>query len=105
MVALARFPAARAASPEFIPIRRAIGSRHKLALSYRDAEDKPSERVVRPLGLYFWGTTWTLGAWCELRTDFRNFRLDRVDAVEVLDQRFEHEPPVTLADYAAAMSE
>ena len=87
------------------PIRKAVASRHKLALRYSDIEGKLSERVVRPLGLYFWGQTWTLGAWCELRTDFRNFRLDRVDEVEVLDERFEHESPVTLADYAEAMDE
>ena len=48
--------------------------------------------------------TWTLGAWCELRADFRNFRLDRVTTVELLDATFELEPPVTLDDYVAAMA-
>jgi predicted DNA-binding transcriptional regulator YafY len=86
------------------PIRRAVSGRRKLALRYRDAEDRQTTRVVRPLGLYFWGSTWTLGAWCELRADFRNFRLDRVDDVELLDEQFEHEPPVTLDDYARAMT-
>ena len=86
------------------PVRRGVNGRRKLALRYRDADDRASERVVRPLGLYFWGATWTLGAWCELRADFRNFRLDRVDAVELLDDRFELEPPVTLEDYARAMT-
>ena len=33
---------------------------------------------MRPLGLYYWGKTWTLAAWCELRGDFRNFRADRI---------------------------
>ena len=86
------------------PIRRAVNERRKLALSYRDASEVASERVVRPLGLYFWGATWTLGAWCELREDFRNFRLDRVDAVELDDAHFELEPPVTLEDYVRAMT-
>ena len=84
------------------PIRRAVGERHKLELHYRSAADSLSQRVIRPLGLYFWGTTWTVGAWCELREDFRNFRLDRVEQVELLDERFEHESPVTLEDYLAA---
>lgn len=86
------------------PIRRAVHERRKLELRYVDGEGQASARRVRPLGLYFWGTTWTLGAWCELREDFRNFRLDRVEALELLDDRFEHEPPVTLEDYVAAMS-
>ncbi len=50
----------------------------KLTLDYRDAGDTPSLRVVRPLGLWFWGKVWTLIAWCELREDFRMFRIDRI---------------------------
>ncbi|HVI00177.1 MAG TPA: YafY family protein [Enhygromyxa sp.] len=86
------------------PIRRAVGEHRKLSLRYRDAEEQRSERIVRPLGLYFWGMTWTLGAWCELRQDFRNFRLDRIDEVELREESFELAPPVTLEDFARAMS-
>lgn len=43
-----------------------------------DAESKVSRRVVWPLALYFFGGTWLIAAWCELRRDFRSFRLDRV---------------------------
>ena len=87
------------------PCRRGVDERRKLWLRYRDADEQPSERIVRPLGLYFWGMTWTLGAWCELRAGFRNFRLNRVDAVELRDETFELEPPVTLDDYVCAMQE
>ena len=38
-----------------------------------------SARAIRPLGIFFWGATATLGAWCELREDFRNFRIDRIE--------------------------
>ena len=47
-----------------------------------------SSRTVWPLGLVFWGPTWTLGAWCELRQDFRTFRLDRMQNLQVLDATF-----------------
>jgi predicted DNA-binding transcriptional regulator YafY len=86
------------------PIRRAVDEHRKLLLHYRDADEQHSERTVRPLGLYFWGMTWTLGAWCELRQDFRNFRLDRIEAVELRDEGFELIPPVTLEDYVRAMN-
>ena len=85
------------------PIRRAVSARRKLELSYADAEGELSERVVCPLGLYFWGTTWTLGAWCELRTDYRNFRLDRIAELGVLDACFEQVAPVTLEAYLESM--
>ena len=47
-----------------------------------------SERVVWPLGLVFWGTKWTLGAWCEWRDEFRTFRLDRIRSLELLPLNF-----------------
>jgi predicted DNA-binding transcriptional regulator YafY len=58
---------------------------------------------VRPLGLYFWGDAWTLAAWCELRQDFRNFRLDRIAAVELAAGRFPDEPGKRLEDFLRKM--
>ena len=56
---------------------------------------------MRPLGIFFWGRTWTLAAWCELRTDFRNFRLDRVLDASALDEKFADESGRTLRDMLA----
>ena len=67
----------------------------KLALTYRDADDNPSQRIVRPLGLTFWGKVWTLIAWCELRDDFRMFRIDRIEEVSDAGP-FRPEPSKTL---------
>src|SRR4029453_16185497 len=55
-------------------------------------------RVVRPLGVFFWGRTWTLAAWCELRNDFRNFRLDRATDSTMLPEPFDEEPGKSLKD-------
>jgi predicted DNA-binding transcriptional regulator YafY len=48
--------------------------------------------------MFFWGRTWTLAAWCELRDDFRNFRLDRVSTPTMLEERFNDEPGKSLKD-------
>ncbi|MGB5557613.1 MAG: WYL domain-containing protein, partial [Paracoccaceae bacterium] len=58
-----------------------VETRQRLILTYGDADNTPSERAVRPLGLWFWGKVWTLIAWCELREDFRMFRLDRITSM------------------------
>ncbi len=58
----------------------------------------PSERTVRPLGCFYWGTVWTLAAWCESRDAFRSFRVDRITSLQVLDATFRDEPGRTLAD-------
>ena len=79
-------------------LREAVQSRQKLLLAYRDVGGDASKRTVRPLGCFYWGKVWTLSAWCELREDFRGFRVDRMDTVEVLTERFRDEPGKTLAD-------
>jgi len=80
-------------------IRGAILKRRKLLLNYSDAGQRVSERKVRPLALHFWGTAWTLAAWCEAKVDFRNFRLDRCRQVEMSDEEFRSEDGKTLADF------
>jgi len=85
--------------------RRAIDGRQKLHFRYTDEKGVESERTVRPLCLAFWGPQWTAGAWCELRKDFRNFRPDRMRAVELLEQRFQDEPGKDLAAYLHTLEE
>lgn len=80
-------------------LREAVQSRHKLRVSYRDLSGQASERVLWPLGCFYWGAVWTLGAWCESRQAFRSFRIDRMQAVTTLDERFAHEEGRTLADF------
>lgn len=69
--------------PEGIPLdlsglREAIRERRRLRLDYRDAQGVPTERVVWPVALAFFESARILAAWCELRSDFRHFRLDRI---------------------------
>lgn len=78
--------------------REAVIARRKLRMAYAAKDGTGSERTVRPLGIFFWGRTWTLAAWCELRQDFRNFRLDRVSGLAALDDTFVDEPGRTLRD-------
>lgn len=77
-----------------------IRSPMRFAIEYRDEAGAESRRTVRPLGLVFWGKVWTLIAWCELREDFRMFRVDRIAAAETAGP-FTPEPGRTLADFYA----
>ncbi len=86
-------------------IEHAVEERRRLALAYTDAEDRLTERTVRPLGLWFWGKVWTLVAWCELRNDFRMFRLDRITRMDNGGEPFRPERGKTLADFYRAMEE
>lgn len=90
------------ASNGFDAVRRAIMERRKLRIEYRDSGLRVLQRVVHPLGLYFWGAVWSLAAWCESREGFRNFRLDRIRRLDVRDERFEELPGQSLEDYIKA---
>lgn len=86
-------------------LRPAIDARWKVHFAYTREDGMHSVRTVRPLGLFFWGSIWSLTAWCELRRDFRNFRLDRVATLQVLKERFLDEPGKMLADYLRKVGE
>ncbi|MDP1667508.1 helix-turn-helix transcriptional regulator [Phaeovulum sp.] len=77
---------------------RAIESRLRTTLDYADAEGKVTRREVRPLGLWFWGKVWTLISWCELRKDFRTFRIDRIMAAST-GQAFRTERDKSLSNF------
>ena len=83
-------------------VRRAIGERRRLRFGYLDLAGRVSTRSVQPLGLFYWGATWTLAAWCESRAAFRNFRVDRMSAVE-LDSEFPAAPEKSLKAFLLAM--
>jgi predicted DNA-binding transcriptional regulator YafY len=88
----------------FETLRTAIRDRHLVGFVYADQARRLSERNVRPLSLYFWGEQWTLGAWCELRSDFRSFRLDRVLRLRVSVVKFRDEPGKRLPDFMRAQT-
>jgi predicted DNA-binding transcriptional regulator YafY len=68
-------------------IRRALRRERKLTLTYADATASDTRRTVWPVALAIYETTQVLAAWCELRGDFRHFRLDRIRSAEMLEAR------------------
>jgi len=95
------------ANREVDPLREALSSaindKAVLRLTYEDDNRRRTERGVQPLALNFWGSVWTLAAWCQLRKDFRNFRLDRISACIRSGEAFADEPGKTLSDFLRAV--
>jgi predicted DNA-binding transcriptional regulator YafY len=90
----------------FALCRAAIEDRSRIIMDYIRADGDRRQRIVWPLGLFFWGRTWTVGAWCEIREDYRSFRLDRIVSAEEVGvgQTRSGETP-TLAGYIKHVSE
>jgi predicted DNA-binding transcriptional regulator YafY len=82
-------------------LRAAIDGSWIVQISYGDEQDRVTERRVRPMALLFWGNKWTLVAWCELRNDFRSFRVDRFKALWQLAETFTQERGQRYEDFVA----
>lgn len=72
-------------------VRRAIRDERKLALDYRDEYARATERTIRPIALIYYSQTANIVAWCELRQAIRNFRADRVEHCEPIEDFFRGE--------------
>ena len=84
-------------------IEAAVEGRKTLTIDYRDAKDAVTKRNLRPLGLWYWGRVWTVVAWCELREDFRLFRIDRISNLAEIGRAFLPEKGKMLADFYEIM--
>lgn len=90
------------AAPSAKVVRRAIRECRVVRLIYRDQDGEQSERRVRPLAIWAFTDGWLFAGWCELRGDFRAFRLDRIMTLEDTGESFTSEPDQTLQAYLAA---
>ncbi|MFZ6653707.1 helix-turn-helix transcriptional regulator [Undibacterium sp. TJN19] len=69
-------------------IRQAIRQQHKLIFSYQDENRSTSQRIIWPCALAFFDSLRVVVAWCELRADFRHFRTDRIQGLQVSDDTY-----------------
>ncbi|UIJ46569.1 YafY family transcriptional regulator [Sphingomonas cannabina] len=95
-------------TPETIDVtalRAAIHAGRKIRLDYRDEKGAATERTVWPALIGYLDAARILVAWCELRQDFRSFRLDRMVACETLAERYPARPAALRARWLALMDQ
>ncbi len=61
----------------------------KLKLTYYDVNFDITTRIICPYSLLLLSATWYIYAYCDLRTDFRMFKINRIADCELLDEPFE----------------
>ena len=69
-------------------IQNAITKSQLITITYRNYANETSSRQVEPMTLVFKGYTWYLFAYCNLKTDFRVFRISRIIDLQVEDELF-----------------
>ena len=85
-------------------VRKASEQKLKLCIHYEDQSGAKTDRIVWPLALAFWGKSWTIAAWCEKRSNFRAFRVDRMDDITCLKTHFIDEPGKNLTAFVDQQS-
>lgn len=81
----------------------AIKQQYILQIQYKTPDENLTNRKVFPLGLFYWGGKWTLGCWCSLRKNYRDFRLDRVVEIKLTKEIYKTTDVVNLQAYMASV--
>ncbi|MGI9240132.1 MAG: helix-turn-helix transcriptional regulator [Verrucomicrobiales bacterium] len=83
-----------------MPVQEAVVRRRCLELEYdTGGRGEITQRTVEALGVAFYGRRWHLIGWCQRRQAIRDFRLDRIQSLEVLDTTFDGHEAFVLMDY------
>jgi len=71
-------------------IQEVLGRRRVICIEYTSGyRQENTRRDIEPLGLCFYGGNWHLMAFCRLRDDYRDFRVDRIRSVQSTDVVFD----------------
>ena len=74
--------------PQTALLRDAIRRQRKVAISYEDAQGALSDRTIWPIAIVYFDDVRIVAAWCEERSAFRHFRVDRVRVRATLEDRY-----------------
>ena len=80
-------------------LQKAITARLVIELTYVAASEQLTQRRVEPLALSFTEQAWYLLAFCQLREDIREFRLDRIQQLKTTEMIFAPHEDFVLKDY------
>lgn len=69
-------------------INKAIKSNRKLLINFLSADGDNKDRIIHPCDMFFYSDSWYVSAFCELRSEIRHFRLERILKYELLEEKY-----------------
>ncbi len=92
-------------SNSLLLIQTSITDQIVIEIAYKSlSKEQNTKRQIEPLGLYFSNENWIVIAWCNLRNELREFRLDRILNIKPLNKYFDNHK-FNLSDYFIHVSE
>ena len=80
-------------------IQQAISNQKVLSLEYRNNKSEISKRSVEPIGLVFYAFSWHLIAWCQMRVDYRDFKIRNILRITDTSMPFTQASHMDLNEY------
>jgi predicted DNA-binding transcriptional regulator YafY len=102
---VSRGEAAEPKGVDVAELRGAIRDQRKMRIAYIDEKQQRTRRTVWPLAMAYYVDVTLVGAWCELRNDLRNFRVERIEDARMLAERFQDPQGKLLAQWLALPKE
>ena len=103
IVVLSRLPADDSAGRYLVDLQKALGDKKVIQIRYQSGQDAVTERTLEPIGLCHYGQAWHLIGWCHLRNGYRDFRVSRIQQLQLFDKTFEPETHPSLQEYMQTM--
>ncbi|MCP5062579.1 MAG: YafY family transcriptional regulator [Ignavibacteriae bacterium] len=83
-----------------VKIQKSITLQKKISIEYFSPySEENTQRSVNPIGLFFYSNAWHLIAFCNLRKDYRDFKVDRIKKITMSEKSFLIKNHSTLDDY------
>ena len=96
---------AEAQGADLAEVRAAIRDSRKLYIAYADEQDRRTNRTIWPIAMAYYVDVTLVGAWCELRADYRNFRVERIASSRVLEEHFDQDNGRLFREWSALPKE
>ena len=87
-------------SENLVDLQMALAERRVLKLVYESGgRGERTMREVEPIGLVHYLEKWHLIAWCRLRKDSRDFRIDRIRKMDIMEEKIEKPKMASLQEF------
>lgn len=87
-------------------IQKAVVNKNALRMDYySNNQGELTERVIEPIGLFYYSFAWHLIAWCRLRNGYRDFRTDRIKSLTDTGTTFDARNLFTLQEYLHSLKQ
>jgi len=96
---------AEAQGADLAEVRAAIRDSRKLYIAYADEQGRRTNRTIWPIAMAYYVDVTLVGAWCELRADYRNFRVERIASSRVLEEHFDQDNGRLFREWSALPKE